>query len=214
VLRLKRLFYHLFAFLIKAKPPFLLPYENLLVWTGDLLFLILDLILVPELYSVFLWLLRRPLRPLNDDELAIARPYFEDSIDYEKIKVYDGLSGYVTKWAHAFVSFNVINYRKKISKAILIHELVHIWQYQTFGSPYIFRALIAQASKEGYNYGGVEGLYMRMTNQTKFIDLNFEQQGEVFEDAYKLQFSFRGQNIPMYTVIYDYFIDQVRKPIP
>lgn len=186
-----------------------LPYKGLLLWLGDLVFLLFDLLFVPELYILTLWTIRRPLRPLTSDEEQLARRYFGNAIDLGKVRIFEGLSGYITKKALAYVSFNIINYREQLPRAVFVHELVHVWQYQQYGSPYILRALLAQVSKAGYDYGGVEALYAGMMAGKLFTSFNFEQQGEIFEDAYKISNGVVGLNDTMYTAIYRYYTAQV-----
>ena len=66
----------------------------------------------------------------------------------------------------------------------LMHELTHVWQYQTTGWGYLFRAIQAQM-KEGYTYGGAEKLReFRLSGKT-FLDFNLEQQGDIVRDYYR-----------------------------
>lgn len=155
-------------------------------WLGDFLFYMLDILLVPELYENTLALLKSQYRFLSQDEILLAKKYFGKSINLDHIRINSQMSNRIEKFAHAYVTLNTINYNTYISKAIFIHELVHIWQYQQFGSVYIFRALKAQVSKEKYNYGGLEGLYAGMIGQKGFLSFNFEQQGAIIEDYCRL----------------------------
>ena len=111
--------------------------------------------------------------------------------------------------AVAFVTFNTIHFANKISVPVFIHEVVHIWQYQKFGSVYIYRALKAQNSSEGYNYGGLESLYAKMLSNYVFTDFNFEQQGEIFEDYCRMKESTSYES-PIAQASFEYFVGQVR----
>jgi hypothetical protein len=62
---------------------------------------------------------------------------------------------------------------------------MHILQYQRMGSIYIYESLKAQRSKEGYDYGGPDGLYANMLMHKKLVHYNFEQQAEIIEDAHR-----------------------------
>lgn len=204
--RLMRFAVHLTPLL---KSDYKLPSQNPILWIGDLMVYVFDLLLFPELHEVLLALGRSGYRKINDDEKIIARQYFKDSIQLDSVRINSNMSKRIEKNAHAFVSFNTINYHKRISKPIFVHELVHIWQYQRFGSVYIFRALLAQNSKEGYDYGGTESLYSGMLNKKEFLDFNFEQQGEIFEDYCRLreiQTEFQNSIVD---ASYRYYIDQV-----
>ncbi|MEE9439768.1 MAG: hypothetical protein V3V14_12255, partial [Saprospiraceae bacterium] len=178
-------------------------------WFSDLTFYMFDLFFIPDIYEIlFLWI-RKDVRLLTDEEKQIAKHYFKNAIDLSQVRIDVNMSKMVQKRAQAFVTFHTIHYNNEIPKEIFIHELVHIWQYQQMGSVYIYRALKAQKSKEGYDYGGVEGLYNAMLSHKRFIDFNFEQQGEIFEDFCKIQnieALFQNQ---MVMATYQYFIGQV-----
>jgi hypothetical protein len=86
--------------------------------------------------------------------------------------------------ATAYVSFHTINFYNTITKSTLIHELVHVWQYERYGSAYISEALWAQHWGGGYDYGGISPL--RMYSEGKGLAaFNFEQQADIIEDYYR-----------------------------
>jgi hypothetical protein len=60
---------------------------------------------------------------------------------------------------------------------------VHVWQYEQFGSYYIYKALSAQNSEEGYNYGGIKELDRCIARKGSLLDYNFEQQASIIEDV-------------------------------
>ena len=68
----------------------------------------------------------------------------------------------------------------------LIHELVHVWQFQSMGWKYLPRALIAHM-REGadvYNYGGEANLEKSRSGGVRLKDYNLEQQATILQDAY------------------------------
>jgi len=207
--RFTRLYTHLFCWALQSRPSQLAPYKGLLVWFGDLIFLCADLLFVPELYSFLLLIIGRKGTPLTTDQVDMLRPIFRESVDYKKVRLHDRMPKFITKKAYAFVLWNTINFRSTITKDVLVHEMVHIWQYQRFGSPYILRALLAQASKAGYDYGGIEQLYAGVTSGRAFTDFNFEQQGDIIQDAYLQSKGIRGINNAMYEAIYRYYTSQL-----
>lgn len=71
-------------------------------------------------------------------------------------------------------------------EALLIHELVHVWQYERLGSVYIPLALKAQHSKEGYDYGGVQALQQALATGRDLLDFNLEQQADIVADYFCL----------------------------
>lgn len=177
-------------------------------WVFDLWFYVTDLLALPEVYQSIMRLFKWNLRPLSEDEASLAKYVFGNNIRLDLIRIDDAARFGTRKVASAYVSFNTVNYFKKIKKEIFIHELVHIWQYQHFGSVYIARAIKAQRSKEGYNYGGVSYLYHHMLKGGKLIDFNFEQQADIIEDYYRILD--RPEKLsPMQLSIYQYYVSQL-----
>ena len=85
---------------------------------------------------------------------------------------------------------------------------MHIWQYQRFGSVYIFRALWAQNSTNGYDYCGVVGLMDNLKSEKGLLNFNFEQQAEIIEDYYKLRQN--RYNALSDRKIYEYYVEQLQ----
>ena len=69
-----------------------------------------------------------------------------------------------------------------MSEDLFVHELIHIWQYTRLGSVYIPRALRAQRSTEGYNYGGIDQLRL---GDAEWMSYNYEQQGDILADYWR-----------------------------
>lgn len=183
--------------------------DGIVEWLGDIGFYLLDLLLIPEIYESVLSLVKPDYRYLNDVEIKQAQQIFKGAINYKYVRINTNMSKWIEKSAYAYVTLNTINYRTDISKAIFMHELVHIWQYQRFGSMYIFRALKAQYSKEKYDYGGLENLYTGFVNQSQFIDYNFEQQGAIIEDYCRLLDHPDRFGSPIIDATYLYYISQL-----
>lgn len=179
-------------------------------WFVDTIFYVMDLVGIAEIHQFGTRLFKWNIRKLNEDELALGKRLFADAIDFSKVRVDDKAVIGMKTIAVAYVSFNTINYRYKVSKEIFVHELVHIWQYQKFGSVYIYRAMKAQKSKEGYDYGGVENLYIRMLDNDSLMDFNFEQQAEIVEDYYRLMKNPASFH-PMLQSVYTYFVNKIVK---
>jgi hypothetical protein len=125
---------------------------------------------------------------MSAKEKQLAYPIFKDSIDWDNIRL-NSRSLAARGFKVAFVSFHTVHFGDRLSDDILIHELVHIWQYQNFGSAYIVRALHAQSTKAGYKYGGLLTLH----EKSNLTDFNFEQMAEVIRDAY-----LNGSHLPVY----------------
>jgi hypothetical protein len=172
-------------------------------WLVDLFFYTLDITGFPFWYEIFTTLFKKSVRPLHDRELQEAKSIFGDSLRYDLIRIdtkpYLGLGKDVV----AYVTFFTIRYKRRINMPILIHELVHVWQFQQFGSVYISKALKAQKSREGYDYGGTENLYHGMLTGQTLTSFNFEQQAEIIEDYYR--FSRRLSMSPLESGVYAYY---------
>jgi len=125
-------------------------------------------------------------RKLTDREVFLATFIFKDAIDYSKVRIDERAYLGPKQYNFCYVSFNTINSWGKMSDDIFIHELTHIWQYQHVGAVYIPRALHAQRSSEGYNYGGLPGLRLAVQQNKRFIDFNYEQQGDLVADYFRI----------------------------
>jgi len=150
-------------------------------------FLLADLVFVPEILLSLNRLFKPNTRRLNEREIAVARAVFGETIDYHKVRIDERAMTGCRQYGFAYVGFNCINCWGKLSDAHFVHEMVHIWQFQTLGSRYIPRALWAQRTPEGYNYGGVQALQQALREGRGLSGFNFEQQGDVVADYFCLQ---------------------------
>lgn len=176
---------------------------------GDFIYYWLDVLCLPEAFLFMNKLVKRNIRGLTEAEVMMASNFYGDLLNYDKILI-DNQSKFLTKkFNFAYVSFNLINYWQSIADYVLIHELVHVHQYRKFGIVYIFRALLAQNSKEVYNYGGFQGLKKAIANKKGLYDFNFEQQASIIEHFYmiKNREDLRYNNELLET--YEYFFRQL-----
>lgn len=155
-------------------------------WLFSIPWYMLDLMFVPECYELINEVLFPSNRYLNQKELIESKKVFKGQIDYSQVRL-NAKNLIAKKLRIAYVSFNHVNYYENIPLDLLIHELVHVWQYQQFGSVYIYHALKAQKSNEGYDYGGITGLWQGRVALKDLIDFNFEQQGDIVQDYYLLK---------------------------
>ncbi len=183
--------------------------KNPLDWLVHLFLFILDLFGFPEIYESIMLITKSHTRRLNNSEKKAVNSIFRESVNINQIKI-DGKAILGPKQKRfAYVSYNTINYYDKISLDVLIHEVVHIWQYQTLGSIYIYEALKAQHSKEKYDYGGVEGLYSAMGKKKSLLDFNFEQQGDIVQDYYCLLQNVNGKTRLFQRGVYEYYLRDI-----
>ena len=80
-------------------------------------------------------------RPLSRDEREDARFVFQDSIDLDKVRVVQAV---VANAPTTLGNFIRIPMNGSIDRQTLIHELTHIWQYQTKGTQYISDSIVHQ----------------------------------------------------------------------
>jgi hypothetical protein len=183
--------------------------RSLSAWAGDALCYLMDLFWVGECWHWLMRTLKRNHRNLTDSEIDLARQLFGDAIDYSKVWVDQRSLLAAHHSIEAFVSFNCINYRNAISDAVFLHEMVHIWQYQRFGSIYIALAWRAHRRENVYDYGGPYALYKEMLRGSLFTSFSVEQQAEIVEDYYRL-YQGHPQETDLTAQAYIYFIRQLQ----
>jgi hypothetical protein len=160
-------------------------------WLGllDILFAFLDILGLFDLYEALTNAIFPAARQLTQEEVAMLRPIFGNSVPYDQIRV-DERAYVGPSWVKFYyVSFHTINSWGPMSAPTLVHEVVHVWQYTHRGAAYIPRALYAQTTEMGYNYGGLAPL--REANQLE--DFNYEQQADIIEDAFRLANGWQAQ---------------------
>jgi hypothetical protein len=152
---------------------------------------LLDLIGLLDLYEATISLLPG-VRGLKPAEIRFLRTIFGDSIPYFLVRI-DERAWFGPRFGNfCYVSFHTVNSWGPMHPAVLVHEIVHVWQYVHRGAAYIPRALSAQRSAMGYNYGGVSGL----ERACQLEDFNYEQMADVIEDAFRLANAIEGQWVP------------------
>jgi hypothetical protein len=191
--RYKRFIIHLVNPFYKVKTH--LPSNGIFIWMGDLLCYFLDLFFIAEFFMLSNILVKRDIRKMNEKEMAIANAVFKDTLLTSHIFIDDTASFLTKKHNFAYVSFNLINWWGNMRDEVFAHELMHVYQFQKFGFVYIFRAILAQHSKAGYDYGGIDGLTLARENGKTLFDFNFEQQASIIEHYYALC-HIKGRTIP------------------
>ena len=188
--RFFRLIKHLFVFLnLKNYPdeswsPFNI-LKNLGFWFLGAILLIADLFAIPEFYENMTFIFKSSTRPLTTSEKEHAVSIFGNEILLNLVRIDERAHLGSKEHGIVYVGFHTINAWGKVPMHLLIHELVHVWQYEQFGSAYISHALKAQQSKNGYNYGGSGALAENMSLEF-YHAFNYEQQAEIVEDYYRM----------------------------
>ncbi|HCU80040.1 MAG TPA: hypothetical protein DGN60_02610 [Chloroflexi bacterium] len=154
-------------------------------------------------------------RNLYSWEQQEAETVFSASIEYQRVIVHEGVrwTNVVDDWSRRMrfvparpqnqqnaiaIGFHCYfpiclpticlsgNNEFRLSMGWLIHELVHVWQFQSMGWNYLPRALMTHI-REGddvYNYGGQANLEKSRSDGIRLKDYNLEQQAAIIQDAY------------------------------
>ncbi len=125
-------------------------------------------------------------RPLLDSEVELLRKVFGSGVKYPGVRL-TRMSGIVAtiNGSRAFTLRNTIHLPAKAYNAmaqypsLLVHETVHVWQYQREGLSYAADALWAQIGGDGYDFA--KGL--RQGKAWK--KMNPEQQGQMIQEAFR-----------------------------
>ena len=154
-------------------------------------FKILDLLQIPKILQVLLRLLTHT-SVLTAEELeASGQVLGPETVQYSKVRIAEGgVMALVFKMNgdRAMTLFHTINLPAKGHHSrghlkLLVHDMVHVKQFEKDGSVYLAQAVQAQKT-EGYKYGGWQGLAKKRPGGKRFSDFNREQQGQIAQDYY------------------------------
>lgn len=177
----------------------------------------LDIIRAPSVLEK-IWHLLTSVSVLRSSELSAASSVLgANAISYESVRVAEGrILSVIFKFNRnrAFTLFHTINFPQKsgcsrTDLALVVHELVHVFQFEKIGCVYIPQALRAQM-KEGYDYGGWQQLVKDWSKGKHFRDYNREQQGKVAQDYYNLVICTGLPDDAPVRLAYRPFIDELR----
>ncbi len=200
--RLRRLGRQLWAFC---------PYR--LAWWTDTAWLLADVLALAELYETAAGLLKWRTRPLSAAERQALEQVYGQALRYDRIRIDERAWIGPPQLRICYVSFFTINSWGPMPLPLLVHEAAHVWQYQRWGAAYIPRALRAQRSREGYNYGGPWKVRQEALRGALLTDFNAEQQADLLEDYYRLLHQLPlqwGPGGPADLPYYQYFADQAK----
>lgn len=156
-------------------------------WWLNFTLLVLDSLGFSELYETIFDFFKFNSRSLQPWEKELAREVFGNKINYARVRLDEYALIGPRQFRFCYVSFFHINSWGAMQNSLLLHELTHVWQYQRHGILYIPKALLAQRSKVGYDYGGVEALKEAMRNKKRLQAFNLEQQAEIVADYYRVK---------------------------
>ena len=181
-------------------------------WWLEFFLLVLDCLAIGEWYECVIDFVKFNSRPLYAWEKKLAQSIFGRSINYQRVRIDEFSVAGPRQFRFCYVSFYIINSWGKMDNSLLIHELVHVWQYQKMGIVYIPRALRAQRSPEGYDYGGARGLEAAHQAGHSLHDFNPEQQADIVSDYYRIREGYPprwGQAAVTALPLYEYFVQQL-----
>jgi len=150
-------------------------------------------------------------RPLSDRERAVLEPIYAGAVDYDAVRLCESIGGVLNVSRRAYVIEQRIFVPPGFSplpRAVLIHEVCHVWQYQHGGHAYIADSLQAQLIGEGYD------LARALSAGRRWPQLNCEQQATLLEEGF-LQGSFGGQPFVFrgvdYTPVFEDAVSALRR---
>ena len=174
----------------------------------------MDVFGFPEIYETSADFLKFNSRSMYNWEIELAKSVFGDSINYKRVRI-DELSFTGPKQKiFCYVSFYIINSWGTMKNSTLLHELTHVWQFEQMGSVYIPRALKAQFSKMGYNYGGISALRAYREKGKSFLSFNLEQQGDIISDYFMIKDGYQpkwGMGNRHDLSVYESFVEQMKR---
>ncbi len=140
-------------------------------------------------------------RPLTQGETNMARSVFGDSIDYNKVHVYNGapkIAG-ILRLSHTGLEaitpngdiyivekdaqLGDLSEASPAKRKMLIHEMTHVWQHQHGVN--VEKDGIILFIKSGFNYD--KAYAYDINGNLKFESLNIEQQAHMVEDYFALR---------------------------
>jgi hypothetical protein len=212
--RLYRIILHFLPIRYKLGGEITVPFL-FLEWFISLILYVGDLVFLPEIICILYVIINKNIRGLTPKEKQIKHLLFEYKLKIP-ILLNDKANVLTKNGKIAFVSFYIIN-STGMSDKTFAHELIHIYQFSRYGSPYIIRALLAQRTSSGYDYGGDKNLLKIYENNLSQGSLNYEQQGDVLADYYMLIKNKDQLDTPKYLYLkslYDHIVNQwLRKDI-
>ncbi|MGC8782302.1 MAG: eCIS core domain-containing protein, partial [Anaerolineae bacterium] len=158
------------------------------IWLIVLLFRLLDLVGVPELWNLLMRLAAH-VSPLTGEEIGAASAILgPTALRYADVRVAEGgILNLIFKrnQGRAFTTFHTINMptfgpHHRANFAILLHELVHVYQYERVGGLYVAEAIYAQRTT-GYDYGTPDDLQACLANGLCYRNFNREQQAQLVQ---------------------------------
>ena len=135
-----------------------------------------------SLFQTLTYFLQPNKRKLTTDEKRRLKHVFWDSLALYNVRLVNGFAGLFSVNSRPFALGNTIYMKNQdVSKNpdLLVHECIHVWQYQSIGARYTADALRTQWFGNAYDWQqDVE------QGRTNWVHFNKEAQGKFHEDLY------------------------------
>ncbi|HEY2377941.1 MAG TPA: hypothetical protein VGH98_18350 [Gemmatimonadaceae bacterium] len=146
-------------------------------------------------------------RRLTDKEHKSLEPIFRDSVDYDAVEITEGNLGLLGSTNSVFTLCHKIRVASgsgfvplEQHRHVLVHEMVHVWQFEAGGPDYVAESLAAQATGDDGYWLDDKGTPVAAPKGYAFdvavaggehwSDFNPEQQATFIEVAFQLGVDF------------------------
>lgn len=163
-------------------------------WLHTFFCAIFDLIGGPEIAQFFMHL-GMYTTPLSQAEItAVSSVLGSRAIRWGEVRIAEGgILKLVFRYNgnRAFATWHTVHFpgtgkRARSNLSLLVHELTHVYQYETVGTRYIGEAVAAQMAMGAacYDYGGPAGLFNAHYAKKLYCQFNREAQAQIAQDFY------------------------------
>jgi hypothetical protein len=162
---------------------------DFLKWIGSRIVDLLEILGLGEAYETVMDFVKFNTRSLTSQESAEASKVFGASINLSLVRIDEHAVIGPAFSDREYTSFHTINGWGDISPDTLIHELTHVWQYETAGAIYMPQAIHAQITRGqgAYDYGGVPALQAKKAAGQGIAAFNREEQAQIVQDFYLIK---------------------------
>lgn len=149
-----------------------------------LLAAVVNLVLLPFIgLTVFVQVLlfiTPKLQPLTIAEKQMVYQVFGKGLYVGNVRIIRGFGGINSLSATPNALGNIIFLKDENSNGLLVHECVHVWQYQQGGPSYMLRSLLAQwLLPNAYNWQAELD-----KGKQRWVDFNVESQAQYIQDRF------------------------------
>jgi hypothetical protein len=163
-------------------------------------------------------------RGLYSEERRLVQEVFGHSIDITRVRIVEArIANAPTTLGSQIRIAPGFTFTSSADRGTLIHEMAHVWQYQTRGTSYISDSIYHQMS-HALATGDRNAAYFnyRLGREKTIHDYPAEEQAQIIQDYYEISVRYKGSTNPPTWVqqrqpdlsIYEVLIQQVRQALP